>query len=118
MTTGTAWDRRQHVEQTLLVARLAPGADRPVAELFAESDRTELPGLLGVTGRRLFRYHGLYFHLIESEPGLSERLERHRQHPLFTGISAELGEYISAYDPSWQRPRDAMATEFYRWHTA
>ncbi|WFE29231.1 TcmI family type II polyketide cyclase [Solwaraspora sp. WMMD791] len=103
------------MHRTLIVARLQPGHADRVAEVFGESDRTELPHLLGVRSRSLFTFHDLYFHLIDSDQDLGPGLARHRDHPLFTEVSDRLAAHISAYDPGWRGPADAMATEFYRW---
>jgi cyclase len=103
------------MHRTLIVARLAQGVTEPIARAFAESDRTELPRLLGVTSRSLFSFHDLYFHLIESETDLRPGLDAVRDNPLFTGLSDTLAHHVSPYDPGWQQPRDAMAREFYRW---
>ncbi len=101
--------------RTLIVARMEPGHSRRVAGVFAESDDTELPHLVGVTGRSLFRFHDLYFHLIESARDPRETLPGLRGHPLFTDVNTRLEPYIRPYDPGWREPKDAMATEFYRW---
>jgi cyclase len=103
------------MHRTLIVARLRPGHAGQVADAFGESDRTELPGLVGVAGRSLFSFHDLYFHLIESEEDVRPALARVRDHPLFTGLSTRLAESVVAYDPNWREPKDAMAQEFYRW---
>jgi cyclase len=100
----------------LIVARL-DGAHAPrVAELFAESDRTELPDLVGVTRRTLFTFHDLYFHLVESDGDMSDRLDNVREHPLFRGLNHELAQYVEPYHPGWRGPRDALAVPFYQWH--
>jgi cyclase len=104
------------MHKTLIVARLDPADTGRVAELFAESDRGELPKLVGVSGRTLFSFHDLYFHLIESERALGPGLHGVSAHPLFTDITEKLSSYVRPYDPSWQEPRDAMATSFYHWH--
>jgi cyclase len=103
------------MHRTLIVARLKPGHAAEVAGAFTESDRTDLPRLVGVTSRSLFSFHDLYLHLIESEQDLRPALAKVRDHPLFTGISTKLESHISAYDPDWREPGDAMAREFYRW---
>jgi cyclase len=103
------------MHRTLIVARMKPGHGGQIAEEFRESDRTELPSLVGVAGRSLFSFHDLYFHLIESEQDIGSGLAAVRDHPLFTGLSARLAEHVVAYDPDWRAPSDAMATEFYRW---
>lgn len=103
------------MHRTLIVARLQPEHTDQVAEAFHESDRTELPRLLGVRARSLFSFHDLYFHLIESDQDLRPALAEHRTHPLFTGVSQRLAAHVTAYDPGWRGPADAMAEEFYRW---
>jgi cyclase len=103
------------MHRTLIVARLKPGHNAQVADAFAESDSTELPRLVGVASRSLFSFHDLYFHLIESEVDLRPALGAVRDHPLFTGLSDRLSEFVTAYDPGWRGPQDAMAHEFYRW---
>lgn len=107
------------MERTLIVARMDPSDAPPVSRLFAESDGTELPALLQVRDRRLFHFHGLYFHLVEAEDGLGERLRALRGNPLYEDLAEGLTPYVSAYDPqTWRGPRDAMATEFYSWRSA
>lgn len=101
---------------SLIVARVKPRDHPDVARIFAESDAGELPAKLRVTGRWLFGFHGLYFHLVEAEPGLRERIAAHRDDPLYTRITDQLASHVTAYDPAtWRGPADAMATEFYSW---
>ncbi|WP_107122678.1 TcmI family type II polyketide cyclase [Streptomyces dysideae] len=104
--------------RTLIVARMDPGDAGAVAEAFARSDQTELPRMLGVHGRALFRFHDLYFHLVESRNEIAAPLDRVREHPLFTGLSSELARFVSPFSPDWQGPRDAMAQCFYTWESA
>ena len=104
------------MHKTLIVARLDPADTGRVAEVFAESDRGELPKLVGVSGRTLFSFHDLYFHLIESNRALGPGLSGVSAHPLFTEVTAMLSSYVRPYDPSWREPGDAMATPFYHWH--
>jgi cyclase len=101
--------------RTLIVARLDPADVGRVADLFAASDRTELPRLAAVSRRTLFSFHGLYFHLIESGDPLGPGLRSISSHPLFVDISTKLSAYVRPYDPQWREPKDAMATAFYRW---
>jgi cyclase len=104
------------VLQTLIVARMDPAHAGAVARIFAESDATDLPALVGVTGRALWHFHGLYFHVIEAAQDPLPELEKVRGHPLFTEMNVELGRHIAPFDPStWTEPKDAMATPFYRW---
>jgi cyclase len=99
----------------LIVARIEPGHTADIAAAFTESDRTELPRLLGVTQRSLFSFHDLYFHLIESDRDLRPALAGVRDHPLFQDVNTRLAAHVTPYDPGWRRPEDAMAHEFYRW---
>ncbi|MEW1860112.1 TcmI family type II polyketide cyclase [Streptomyces sp. NBC_00669] len=105
------------MHRSLIVARMKPDAAAAIAEEFAASDRGELPGLIGVTGRSLFRFHDdLYLHLIEADRPPGPEVAKHTGHPEFRRISEALAPYVSAYDPvNWREPKDAMAQEFYRW---
>lgn len=104
------------MSRTLIVARLKPGGEEDVKHIFATSDAGGLPQLLGVRERRLYHFHDLYFHSIESDEDLALPLAEVRRQPLFTDINEKLSEYVTAYDPAtWRSPADAMATEFYRW---
>ena len=103
-------------QRTLIVARMNPADAPAVAEIFAESDAGELPHLIGVRRRDLFHFHGLYFHLIETDGEIGKTLSPMRDHPLFVDVNSKLEKYIEAYDPqTWRGPRDAMATSFYTW---
>ncbi|MGP3984927.1 TcmI family type II polyketide cyclase [Streptomyces sp. KR80] len=108
------------MHRALIVARMAPGSAPDIAEVFAASDRGELPGLVGVTGRSLFQFGGdLYLHLIETEQPPGPGIARVSGHPAFREVSEKLAAYVSPYDPeTWRSPKDAMAAEFYRWEAA
>ncbi len=102
--------------RTLIVARMNPADAPAIAAAFAESDAGELPGIVGVTRRDLFHFHGLYFHLIEAPTNVRNTVENVHEHPLFVDVSKKLGKYVSAYDPeTWRTPGDAMAQSFYSW---
>jgi hypothetical protein len=104
------------VQRTLIVARLQDGAERTVADLFAASDATDLPQRIGVRSRTLFQFHGLYFHLIETEADFRRRFDEARRDPAFVNLSADLEPYVTPYDPQrWRSPSDAMAKPFYHW---
>ncbi|MEZ7007193.1 TcmI family type II polyketide cyclase [Streptomyces sp. SCSIO 75703] len=104
------------MHHTLIVARMTPGAAPDIAKVFAESDRGELPHLVGVTGRSLFSFGDVYLHLIESEDDPAPRIARLTGHPEFREVSERLEPYVAAYDPAtWRSPQDAMARRFYRW---
>jgi cyclase len=104
------------MSRTLIVARMRQGSEEAVRNIFADSDTSELPRMLGVRERRLYRFHDLYFHSIESDEDLALPLADVREHPLFADINKKLSAHITAYDPAtWQSPSDAMAREFYLW---
>ncbi|GII95076.1 TcmI family type II polyketide cyclase [Sinosporangium siamense] len=103
------------MHRTLIVARLNPEDAPAVADIFAESDKTELPKMIGVTRRTLFLFHGLYFHLVEAEEEITPRLYSARDHELYDDINRKLARYMTPYDPQWREPKDSMATPFYTW---
>ncbi|MGW2425643.1 TcmI family type II polyketide cyclase [Streptomyces sp. NPDC001709] len=104
------------MERRLIVARMDEQHAHAVADAFAASDAGPLPGLVGVTGRSLFHYRGLYFHLIEAEEPVAERITEAAANPHFEDISRRLEPYVKPYDPdTWRGPADAMATRFYTW---
>ena len=103
------------MNRTLIVAKADPGDLDRIADLFAESDATELPHLVGVRGRTLYTFHDLYFHLIESERPPGDGLARVRDHPVWHDINAQLKPYVRPYHPSWRGPTDAVAHPFYTW---
>jgi cyclase len=104
------------MHHTLIVARMAPGSAQDIAKVFAESDRGELPHLIGVSGRSLFQFGDVYLHLIESEKDPGPAIAKVTGHPEFRLVSEQLSAYVSAYDPeTWRSPKDAMAQRFYLW---
>ncbi|MGP3922141.1 MULTISPECIES: TcmI family type II polyketide cyclase [unclassified Streptomyces] len=104
------------MHRALIVARMAPDSSSDIAEVFAASDRGELPHLIGVTGRSLFQFGDVYLHLIEADRPPGPAVAKHADHPSFRDISEKLSAYVKAYDPAtWSSPKDAMAREFYRW---
>ncbi|NLU79746.1 TcmI family type II polyketide cyclase [Micromonospora sp. HNM0581] len=102
------------MDRTLIVAKVVPTAESAVAGIFAESDTTELPRLVGVRHRSLYRLHDLYLHLVETDSAGDDAVEAVRRHPEFVRVSSRLSPYISPYLPDWRSPRDAMARCFYR----
>ncbi len=103
------------VHRTLIVARMKTEDTERVAQVWAESDATDLPHMIGVDRRTLFRFHGLYFQLVEAEQDITEPLYRARSHPLFQDIHHKLARYMTPFDPGWREPKDAMAESFYSW---
>ena len=86
-----------------------------MAAIWAESDRTELPLIAGVTHRSLYRIGDLYVHLLETTQPGPEAVETARGHMEFARVSARLNAYISPYLPTWKSPGDALAHCFYQW---
>jgi cyclase len=103
------------MHRTLIVAKLDPGPASEIADIFAESDATDLPHLIGVSRRTLFRFHYLYFHLVEADDDISPNLYKARSHPLYHDINERLAKHVRPYDPNWKEPKDAMAEPFYSW---
>ncbi|MFE5048935.1 TcmI family type II polyketide cyclase [Streptomyces sp. NPDC056637] len=105
------------MHSTLIVARIHPGSDDEVAQLFGAFDATEMPHLMGTRRRQLFAYRGLYFHLQDfDDTDGGERIECAKSDPRFVAISDDLKPHIEAYDPAtWRSPADAMARRFYHW---
>ena len=103
------------MHRSLIVARMAPSEAEAVAGIFAESDRTDLPHMIGVSRRTLFRFHELYFHLVEADADITPNLYKARSHPLYDWINTSLAKHIRPYDPNWKEPKDAMAEPFYVW---
>lgn len=113
MSTG---QRMAPVKRGMIIARIKPGSEDAVAQIFAESDTTELPMRTGVVHRSIFVLGDIYVHLVETELEFDAAVAGVRDDPLFKEISAKLEPYISPYDPdSWRSPRDAMAREIYSW---
>lgn len=103
------------MHRTLIVAKMRPGKADDIAKIFAESDASDLPHMIGVSRRTLFAFHDLYFHLVEADEDITEGLYRARSHPLYDDINRKLAECVSPYDPNWKEPKDAMAVPFYVW---
>ena len=107
---------KRGVKRGVIVAKIKPGSAEKVAEIFARSDESELPGLAGVQHRSLFVLDDVYIHYVETAEDFEAAVDEIREHPLFKEISRELDAYISPYDPeTWQSPKDATAQEFYSW---
>jgi cyclase len=103
------------MNRSLIVAKIVPDAHENVAEIFAESDGTDLPHVAGVLHRSLWRLGDLYVHLLETEQVGADAVEAARQHPEFARVSERLRPYITPYLPTWRSPKDAQAQRFYTW---
>jgi cyclase len=104
------------IKRNVIIARIKPGCEERVAAIFAESDATDLPRLVGVRHRSLFVLDDIYVHLIEMEGDFAESVEEVRNHPLFKEVTKLLEPYIQPINPvTWKSPNDAAAREFYSW---
>jgi cyclase len=104
---------KRGVKRGVIVAKIKPGSEEKVAEIFAESDKTELPGLAGVSHRSLFVLDDVYIHYVEMDEDFEQKVDEIRDNPLFREISRQLDDYITPYDPeTWRSPKDAQAREF------
>jgi cyclase len=104
------------VKRGLIVAKLKPGSEEKIAQIFAESDATELPKLVGVRHRSLFVLEDVYVHYVETDEAFDQSVSDVRDHPLFKEISKKLEPYVEPYNPAtWKSPKDATAREFYSW---
>ncbi|GDY31048.1 TcmI family type II polyketide cyclase [Gandjariella thermophila] len=103
------------MHRTLIVARLRTTDPQRIADVFAASDATDLPHMVGVSRRTLFSFHDLYFHLVEADQDIAPNLYRARSHPLYQDINTKLARFVAPYDPGWKEPKDAMASPFYVW---
>ena len=104
------------VKRGVIVAKIKPGSEEKVAAIFAESDATDLPKLVGVRHRSLFILEDIYVHLVETDDEFDSAVDNVRDHELFKEISRKLDPYIQPYNPvTWKSPKDATAREFYSW---
>lgn len=101
------------MHRSLIVAKIAPGSHDRVAEIWAESDATELPRIAGVRHRSLWTLGDVYIQLLETDEPGQETINRIKGHPEFVRISDQLSEFISPYLPTWRSPKDAQARPFY-----
>jgi cyclase len=101
--------------QALMIRRIDPRHVDAVAEIFAEHDRTDLPGRIGVRQRTLFHLRGLYAHLVQSDEDFLSRLYAARDDPLLRDIDERLRRYLTPYEPSLPSMADSQATAFYDW---
>ena len=105
------------VFRTVIVARIVPGSEGKVADVFGHYDKTTRPQDLGVIGRSLLSLHDLYIHVIERnvDPKVSGQT---RGHPAFQKIGEAIAPYVTPYPKNWKVPSDSVAKEFYSWAPA
>lgn len=101
------------MHRLLVIGRIDPAAEMPIAEMFAEADTSDLPTISGTRHRSLYRLQDLFVHLIEADNPAPFRAAQ--GHPAFTEVGRRLSEHVTPYLPSLVSPSDAVATCFYRW---
>ncbi|MBO4210397.1 TcmI family type II polyketide cyclase [Micromonospora echinofusca] len=101
--------------RSVIIARIVPGSEEKVGEVFGYYDRTTRPQDLGVIARRLLSLDDLYIHVIERniDPKLS--LGKARGLPAFQQIAEAIAPYVTPYPRNWKNPSDSVAHEFYSW---
>jgi cyclase len=97
----------------LIVAKIEPGAEKDVARIFAESDRTHLPSVAGVVHRSLYSLGDVYIHLLETKRDSRAMLDEVRRDPEFKRVSERLDPFVRPYLDTWRSPQDALARCFY-----
>lgn len=101
--------------QALMVRRIQAEDVAAVADVFAEHDRTGLPGEIGITERSLFEYRGLYFHLVQAVDDFRARLHSPRNAPIIQAVDARLKPYLLPFEEGLPSMSDSQATRFYHW---
>lgn len=106
------------MSQVMIIARMKPEDATDVAEIFGSHDTTSAPHEIGVLSRSLYRFHELYVHLVDFSRPVPEAMVTAQSLPAFREMSEGLKPFITAYDPAWRSPADAMAQRFYHWTAA
>lgn len=102
------------VFRSVIVARIVPGSEGTVGDVFGYYDDRTRPQDLGVIGRSLLSLHDLYIHVIERnvDPKVSGKT---RGLPAFQAIAEAIAPYVTPYPRNWKMPSDSVAKEFYSW---
>jgi cyclase len=101
--------------RSVIVARIVPGSESKVADVFGHNDRTTRPQDFGVIGRTLLSLDDLYIHVIERNVDPKASLDKPRGLPAFKQIAEAIAPYVTPYSKNWKVPADAVAKEFYSW---
>ncbi|CDR06331.1 TcmI family type II polyketide cyclase [Streptomyces iranensis] len=106
----------QHV---IFVDRMSPEDAPRVARIWDEHDRTGLPEEIGVARRTLYRFRGLYMHVVAARPDLTvdlaEQIHSARTHPSYIEVRDRLATYLTPYSSDCRGLLDTRAEEFYQW---
>jgi cyclase len=100
--------------RSVIVARIVPGSEGTVGDVFRHYDQATRPQDFGVIGRSLLSLDGLYIHVIERNVD-PRTLDRPRGLPAFQQIAEEIAPYVTPYPKDWKVPSDSVAKEFYSW---
>lgn len=107
------------MKRIIIAAKIRPGQENLIADIFAESDAGGLPAALGVRERSLYSLGDLYLHVVEFAGDADSAMALARDHPDFKEVSGKLQPYVQPYDPrTWRSPADAMARPFYTWQSS
>lgn len=97
----------------IMVSRMDPDSAVPVANLFAEHDKTDVPREIGLTARTLFHYQGMTMHCIESDSDIVNNILTAYDKPEFREINQSLRPYLSPLVDNWTSIADSQAHQFY-----
>ncbi|MGW4826631.1 TcmI family type II polyketide cyclase [Amycolatopsis japonica] len=107
------------MQRVLFIDRMDPDDAGQVARIWAEHDVTGLPERIGVARRTLFRFRGLYVHMVEFregiEDGLVDRIYSARTDPAFERTRSELSEFLQPFAADVRNLKDTEARPFYTW---
>jgi hypothetical protein len=101
--------------RSVIVARIVPGSEGKVGDVFGYYDQTTRPQDLGVIGRSLLSLDDLYIHVIERNVDPKASLGKARGLPAFQQIAEAIAPYVTPYPKDWKVPSDSVAKEFYSW---
>lgn len=101
--------------RTVIIARIVPGSESTVGDVFGYYDKTTRPQDLGVIGRSLLSLDDLYIHVIDRNVDPTVSLGKARGLPAFQQIAEAIAPYVTPYPKNWKNPSDSVAKEFYSW---
>lgn len=102
----------------MLMVRLMPDdAEGEISKAFSEHDASGVPEAIGAVHRSLYRYHGIYLHLIEAPHDIRPQLATHAGNPAFRQVDERLSQLLRPVDPQAPSLRQAQARCFYEWNS-
>ncbi|MFG1666848.1 TcmI family type II polyketide cyclase [Streptomyces sp. Y7] len=107
------------MQRVLFIDRMRPQDADEVAKIWKAHDATGLPQDIGVAGRYLYRFHGLYVHMVEARDDihedLTDRIFAARDDRAFVETRDALADFLTPYSPEFRNLKATKAEEFYRW---